>query len=118
MNENTASENTILSDVEIRGSLTFKGNLRFEGKLSKGNITGENLLVGKSANVEGNIKAKSLRMEGTVTGNITVKEKCEFAASAVLMGDIKSSSFIMTEGATYVGQMEIGPDAEQLKPKA
>jgi cytoskeletal protein CcmA (bactofilin family) len=117
MNEITFSQNTVLSDMEITGSLTFKGNLRFEGKLSDGSITGENLFVGKTANIEGNIKVKSLRMEGTVNGNIKVKEKCDFAASAVLTGDIKASSFVMAEGATYVGQMQIGPDAEQLKPK-
>jgi len=117
MNESAPSQNTVLSDMEITGSLTFKGNLSFEGKLREGSITGENLFVGKSANIEGNIKAKSLRMEGTVNGNITVKGKCDFAASAVLIGDIKSSSFITAEGATYIGQMQIGPDAEQLKPK-
>jgi len=117
MNENASSENTVLSDLEITGSLTFKGNLSFEGKLSNGGITGENLFVGKSANIKGNIKVKSLRVEGTVVGNITVKGKCDLAESAALTGDIKSSSFVMAEGAAYSGQLQIGPDAEQLKPK-
>jgi cytoskeletal protein CcmA (bactofilin family) len=113
MNENASSENIVLSDMEITGSLTCKGNLHFEGKLSNGNITGENLFVGKSANITGNIKAKSLRIEGTVVGNITLKGKCDLAASAALTGDIKASSFAMAEGSEYTGQLQIRRDAEQ-----
>ena len=118
MNEITLSaENTVLSDVEITGSLKFKGILHFEGKLQKGSISGEKLFVGKSANIRGNIVADSLRMEGTVFGNITVKGKCDLGESAVLTGDIKSASIAMAEGATFTGQMQIGHHTERSKEK-
>jgi cytoskeletal protein CcmA (bactofilin family) len=117
MNQTSSSENAVLNDIEITGSITFKGTLDFGGKLHKGSITGEHLLVGKTAEINGNILADSLRMEGTITGNITVKGKCDLGESAVLTGDIKASSIAMAEGATIIGQMQIGSVAAQSKPK-
>lgn len=118
MNQTTSTENTVLSDIEITGSLNFKGTLHFEGKLRKGSIAGETLFVGKSADIKGNITTDILRMDGNVIGDITVNGKCTLGDSAVLTGDIKSSSLVMAEGAIVIGQMQIGSQAEQLKVKS
>jgi cytoskeletal protein CcmA (bactofilin family) len=118
MTEIPFRENIVSSDVEITGSLTFKGKLSFGGQLVKGSIAGETLVVGNSANILGNITADSLRLDGKVEGDITAMKRCDLGRSAVLIGDVSSPSLVMADGATLVGQLQIGPDAEQFKPKA
>ena len=38
--------------------------------------------MGENAHVRGELKAKSIVVYGTVTGNITVAERCELKSSA------------------------------------
>jgi cytoskeletal protein CcmA (bactofilin family) len=118
MTETTFRENIVSSDVEITGSLTFKGQLSFGGQLKKGSIAGETLVVGRTAKINGNITTDSIRMDGMVEGDVMAMKKCDLGRSAVLIGDVTSPSLVMAEGATLVGQMQIGPTANQFKPKA
>jgi cytoskeletal protein CcmA (bactofilin family) len=117
MTEIPFRENIVSSDVEITGSLTFKGKLSFGGQLIKGSIAGENLVVGSTAKINGNITTDSLRMDGKIEGDVTAMKRCDLGRSAVLIGDVSSPSLVMADGATLVGQMQIGPTADQFKPK-
>jgi cytoskeletal protein CcmA (bactofilin family) len=44
-----------------------------------------------------------------VHGNITVDERCELKARAVLQGDLKAARLVIEEGATFVGKSEVTP---------
>ena len=68
MPEINISKHTILNDVEITGTLTFKGELTFDGKLRKGSVEGDSLIVGKNASIKGNIRVAKLNLLGAVTG--------------------------------------------------
>ena len=97
------------SDVQIIGSLTFKGDLAFDGKLSGGNIKGRALSLGTSARIDGNIECDSLSIAGIVNGNVTVSGKCELHPSAQLNGNLNTSRLVMADGATLIGQVQIRP---------
>jgi len=110
MNESTGkTKSIILNDVEITGSLDFQGELSFDGKIKKGSITGDSLLVEKGAIIDGDVMAESLRLSGRITGNVTVMKKCELSATASLTGDLVSNQLAMEEGATLIGQVRLGP---------
>lgn len=113
----STSKSIVLSDTEITGAFTFKGALNFDGKLLKGSLSGETLFIGPPANIAGNITADFVRVEGTVAGNITALLKCELGATAKVAGDVTSPRITLAEGATLLGQMQIGPGAERLIPK-
>jgi cytoskeletal protein CcmA (bactofilin family) len=117
MAEGNFNKSNVSGDVEINGSLTFKGQLSFEGKLRKGSITGEMLVLGQSSEVKGNILVDSLKMNGEVSGDITVNGKCELGNSAHLTGNLVTRGLSMADGATLIGQMQIGPDTEKLRPQ-
>ena len=119
MNENTInSKSTINQDVEITGNLEFKGELFFDGKLEKGSITGSKLVIGEHAGVKGDVMADAVTLSGKVTGNVTAMDKCELGASAELTGDLVTSRLSMEEGATLLGQVRLGPNAEKFKSAA
>ena len=116
MSEPISNNSVVLSDMELAGSLTFKGNLSFEGKLTKGSITGASLTVGKSAVIEGALLVDSLRVAGNVIGDITAKAKCDLSDSACVTGNLTSPRISLAEGATLMGQMQIGPVPAKIEP--
>ena len=97
------------SDVEITGSITFKGELVFNGKLKGGGIKGRVLSIGGGSQVAGDIEAQSVVIAGDVRGNVTVAEKCELKATAQVHGNLSTSRLAMEDGATLIGQAQIRP---------
>src|SRR5690349_7899892 len=105
-----SSKNVLGSDVEIKGTLKFTGELTFEGKLEGEIRTDGTLNLGDSAVINGNIDAQSVVVRGKVNGNIIAKEKIDIKAKAELFGDIKATKLVIEEGVTYVGKTEVNPN--------
>ena len=109
MAESHESKSVAASDVQIIGSLTFKGELVFDGKLSGGSVKGRLLSVGPASRIDGNIEADALSIAGIVNGNVTVNGKTEIHSSAQLVGNLTTSRLVMADGATLIGQVQIRP---------
>src|ERR1700733_920873 len=105
---------TVLSDVEVTGTITFTGGLNFDGKLRKGDLDGKDLVLGAKAQIDGNINAASLVLHGSVTGDVLVTGRCELKGSASLVGSLITNRLAMDEGATLIGDVEITPQANKV----
>ena len=111
-------KNLLSADVEIKGSIKFQNELTIDGKV-EGEITSSGTLtVGENAEIRGEIRTKSATVLGKVHGNITVEERCELKARAVLQGDLKAARLVIEEGATFVGKSEVTPNKGALRPQA
>ena len=112
------SGNSLANDVEIKGSLKFDKELTVDGHI-EGEITSEgDLTVGENAQIDGEIKTRSVVVLGKVNGNITVTERCELKSNAQLIGDLKSARLVIEEGATFVGKSEVTPNKVNMpKPE-
>jgi len=108
-NQQQLTKSVLAQDVEITGSLTFKGELSFDGTIKGGHISGSVLNLGEHATVEGNITADEVTISGAVKGNATVSQRCHLRASARLNGDLNTSRLIKEEGATFIGMSNITP---------
>jgi cytoskeletal protein CcmA (bactofilin family) len=105
-----AAKNVLGTDVELKGTLKFSGELTFEGKLD-GEVHTEGVLnLGDSAVINGNINAQSVVVRGKITGNITAKEKIDIKAKTELFGDIRAAKLVIEEGVTFVGKTEVNPN--------
>lgn len=104
-----ANKSNVLSDVEINGSVTFKGELAFDGKLQGGGITGKVLTVGPAARVQGDIQSDAVVIQGVVNGDVTVAGKCDLKSTAQLYGNLTTARLVMDDGATLIGKAEIKP---------
>ena len=90
-NNNNDSKNVLNSDVELKGTLRFTGEMTFDGKL-EGDIQSEGTLnLGDNAVVKGNITANSVLVRGKVNGNVTAKEKIDIKTKTELFGDIRAA---------------------------
>ena len=108
-NEN--HESVIGADVEIIGTIKSNGTVRLDGKLDGELLCGGNAILGKSAQVKGNVTATSVSIEGKTNGNILAKDKIEMKATATVNGDIKARRLSVEDGVTFVGRSEVNPNA-------
>ena len=69
------SKNILNSDVEIKGTLKFAGELTFDGKL-EGDITSDGTLnLSDNAVIKGNLDVSSVVLRGKINGNVTAEFK-------------------------------------------
>lgn len=111
----STNRNHLSSDVEIKGTLKFQNDLVFDGKIEGEIISNATLTVGKSAHVQGEVKSKSVIINGSVQGNIDAAERVELKATAQLIGDLRAARIIIEDGATFVGKSEVSPNKSALQ---
>lgn len=112
MNNPTDMRSSLAEDVEIDGSINFKGQLTFDGSLKNGQIKGEDLTIGPRAKIEGKVDTAMLTLHGAVTGDVHVKGKCNLTGAAKLIGSLTTNRLVMDDGATFIGKAQITPDGK------
>jgi cytoskeletal protein CcmA (bactofilin family) len=110
---NGTSKNVLNSDVELKGTLKFAGELTFDGKLDGDIVSEGTLSLGDNAVIKGNLNVSNVIVRGKITGNIVAREKIEIKAKSEIFGDIKSSKLAIEEGVTFVGKTEVNPNKVQ-----
>lgn len=95
------------SEVSIVGDLSFRNELLIDGKVNgKINATGT-LIVGKSARIRGEVRVKSVTVQGTIEGNVFASERCVLEPGATMRGDIESPRLALDENASFLGRAKI-----------
>jgi len=69
----------------------------------------------QQARIKGDIKTRSVIVDGNVNGNITAEERCELRAGCTVNGDIEAPRLVVDEAASFVGSAKI---ATQKQPPA
>src|SRR2546425_9818512 len=106
----TNTKNVLNSDVELKGTLKFSGDLTFDGKID-GDINSEGTLhLGENAVLKGNINVASVVLRGKINGNVIAKDKIDIKSKTELFGDIRAPKLVIEEGVTFVGKTEVNPN--------
>ena len=90
---------TIKGEIVEENEITVHGNI-------EGDITCKDLIVGKTGSIKGKIKADNLYVEGSVEGEIHVKELLKLMSSSYVSGKITYGSLQINEGGKLVGEIE------------
>ena len=93
--------------VSIKGSVKFLNELLIDGKVEGTINSPGKLSIGEHAHISGEIRAKSVKVRGTVEGNIFATERCELAAGCTLRGDIEAPRLVVDENATFLGSAKV-----------
>lgn len=96
--------------VDFKGIATFDGTVRIDGRFDGEIHAKGTLVVGEHAVLKGTITAGTLIAGGKIHGNVTGTEKVQLLRSGVLIGDVRSPSFSIEEGAHFHGLCEMGAD--------
>src|SRR5512143_1882849 len=99
--------------TNFKGTLTFEGTVRIDGRLEGEIFTKDTLVIGEGAQVHATIHAGVLVLSGTVYGNITAEKKIEIHPSGQLYGNITTPSLVIEEGVIFEGTCTMGHAREQ-----
>ena len=104
----TRSGGLLSRGVSIVGSVKFRDELLIDGEV-KGDIESTGTLtIGEHASIHGEVRSKSVTVQGTVEGNIFATERCELQAGCTLRGDIEAPRLVVDENATFLGSAKVG----------
>ena len=94
--------------VSIKGSIKFLNELLIDGEVEGTIDSTGTLTIGEHARICGEIRTKSVKVRGTVEGNIFVTERCELQAGCTLHGDIEALRLMVDENVTFQGNAKVG----------
>jgi cytoskeletal protein CcmA (bactofilin family) len=101
------SGGVLSAGVSIKGSVKFSTELVIDGDVEGTIDSGGGLTVGKNAHITGEIRTGSVKVYGTVDGNVTAVERCELHSGCTLRGDIEAPRLVVDEEATFLGSAKI-----------
>ena len=109
-------DTTFDSFTEFEGDLKFVNSLKINGKF-RGKITSPGFLyIGESAEVEADIEASVLILEGQVRGNIVAHERAELLPTARLYGDLETAKLQICDGVVFEGKCRMIKPAPEAIP--
>jgi cytoskeletal protein CcmA (bactofilin family) len=108
----TAHTTLIGQGMVFDGELKGDGSVRVEGQLI-GTINVKNeVIVGDSGIVEGNIKSQVVTVLGKLRGNVEAVDKITIDVSGSMIGDIAAPRVVVAEGAIYKGKIDMEPQSQ------
>lgn len=120
---NQDSNKTLNTVKGIGSSLSINGNVRgnedlFIDGMVKGSILidNHNLTIGPNGQIEADIQAKNIFVQGRVKGNIQASEKVFIQESAQVFGDIIAADISVMDGAHFEGNAKIHKTSQNVSP--
>jgi cytoskeletal protein CcmA (bactofilin family) len=120
----TGSEiNLIATGTIFEGKIKTPGSIRVDGKIVGEVNATQNVSIGNSGELEGNISAKNITIGGKIKGMVIAQEKLVLETKALVRGDIRAAKLVIDEGAVFDGKCSMAeskpmPNLVELKPEA
>ena len=119
----TGSEiNLIATGTVFEGKIKTPGSIRVDGKIVGEINATQNVSIGNSGELDGNISAKNISVGGKIKGMIMAQEKLVLEAKSHVRGDIRAAKLVIDEGAIFDGKCSMTeakpmPNLVELKPE-
>src|SRR6476646_8621258 len=88
----------------FRGELEFEDTMRIDGRFNGKIMTKNELIVGESAQIEGEVHAGRIAISGTIIGT----QRVEIHRNGKVYSDIDTPALIIEEGAIFQGNCVMG----------
>ena len=92
--------------ARFKGTVTFEGTVRIDGRLEGEIHTKGTVIVGEHAVIEGDVIANTIISGGRIFGNVVGSEKVQLITPGVLVGTVKTALFSLEEGVRFSGKCE------------
>jgi len=92
----------------FRGELEFEDTMRIDGRFNGKIMTKNELIVGESAQIEGEVHAGRIAISGTIIGKIIATQRVEIHRNGKVYSDIDTPALIIEEGAIFQGNCVMG----------
>ena len=92
----------------FKGEMEFEDTMRIDGKFN-GRINSKNeLIVGESAHIEGDLHVGRIAISGTVVGKIVATQRVEIHRNGKVYCDVDTPALVIEEGAIFQGNCVMG----------
>ena len=96
--------------IVIKGTVSGDEDLVIQGKVEGTIDLGKNeVTVGESGRVSADITAKTVRIDGEVTGDVSGGEKVIISKSGNVRGNIVAPRVTLEDGAVFKGSIDMDP---------
>src|SRR3954451_25193544 len=85
----------------FRGELEFEDTMRIDGRVNGKIMTKNKLIVGESAQIEGEVYAGRIAVSGTIIGKITATQRVEIHRNGQVYSHINTPALIIEELAIF-----------------
>jgi len=93
-------------NARITGNVESTGAVFIDGAI-RGNVEGAKVILGEHGCVDGDIKAGTIIIGGTVTGRLDGTEKVEIKATGRVAGDIETKVLVIAAGGVFNGNVRM-----------
>lgn len=87
----------------FKGELEFEDTMRIDGRFNGRIVSKNELIVGESAHIEGDVHVGRIAISGTVVGKITADQRVEIHRNGKVYSDIETPALIIEDGAIFQG---------------
>jgi cytoskeletal protein CcmA (bactofilin family) len=94
----------VSKNVRIEGEIQGPENLHVEGYLKGSVVLSGDIFIGNTGNVEADVEAKNIVIQGEVSGNVKAHHQLEIHPTGKLVGDCTAASIDIKEGAIFEGR--------------
>ena len=107
-NTDTVREVMIGTTIKIKGEVTGDEDLLIEGSVEGSiNLSEFDLTIGQSGNLTAEVRAKTVKVGGHVTGDIHASQNVIVTKSARMVGNIKAPRVSLEDGADFKGSIDM-----------
>jgi cytoskeletal protein CcmA (bactofilin family) len=92
----------------FKGELEFEDTMRIDGRFNGKIVSKNELIVGDSAQIDGDIHVGRIAISGMVTGKIVADQRVEIHRNGKVYSDIDTPALIIEEGAIFQGNCVMG----------
>ncbi len=96
-------------DTIVEGDISFKESFRIDGTFKGRILSGTNLIIGETADVDAEIEVSYIAINGKINGTVKATERAEIFAQGWVTGKLVAPKLIIEEGGFFQGtcQMEL-----------
>ncbi len=94
-------------ETVFEGKMTFEGVFRLEGKFEGEIFNSGTLILGETAVVKGKVEVNTIIINGSVEGEIFVKDRVEIHPTGKVFGTIFTPILIVNEGGILEGHCKM-----------
>ena len=95
------------SDALFKGTLSFEGTVRIDGKFEGQVNTNDTLVIGETGDMKADVKVGTLVCKGKLNGAVIALQKIEMHPASKITGDIQTPALSIALGAVLDGYLNM-----------
>lgn len=113
-----SEKSTIGKKIKFRGELVGSEDLHIEGTVEGTVIMdGQNLSIGREGEVNANVHAQNIIINGALTGDVLAEELIEICNTAIVKGNLIAPRIQLDDGGKFRGSMDMVDSDEDMRER-